>query len=104
MQTQGNAPAERDLPAQRPARRYATCAEAMQAVDELALLADDEVTWLRDRGREAEADRRRDAWQREINRALGEAKALQEAVARPQRLVVTALSPPAPSVSWHSSS
>jgi hypothetical protein len=55
----------------------------MRAARELQLLAEDEVSYLRSQGREAEADRRSDAWQREINRALGEAAALREALARP---------------------
>jgi hypothetical protein len=46
----------------------------MQAVEKLVLLADDEVSWLRGQGREAEADRCHDASQREINRALGQAR------------------------------
>ena len=67
----------------RPVRRYATCAEAMQAVRELEMLAEDEVSWLRSRGLEAQADRRADVWQREVNRALGEAAALRHV--RPPR-------------------
>ena len=44
---------------------------------ELEALAEDEISALRGQGREAEADRRADAWNREIARALGEANALQ---------------------------
>jgi hypothetical protein len=55
----------------------------MHAACELELLADDELSYLRSQGRETEADRRADAWQREINRALGEAAALRDAVDRP---------------------
>jgi hypothetical protein len=39
------------------------------------------VSHLRDQGREAEADRRADAWNREIARALGEAEALRRTTA-----------------------
>ena len=66
---------------QRVARRYRTCAEALQAAQELEALAEDEISDLRERGREAEADRRADAWNREIARALGEAEALRAAAA-----------------------
>jgi hypothetical protein len=65
----------------RVARRYRTCAEALRAAAELETLAEDEVSHLRDQGREAEADRRADAWSREIARALGEAEALRQDVA-----------------------
>jgi hypothetical protein len=60
-------------------RRYRTCAEALQAASELEALAEDEISDLRERGLEAEADRRADAWNREIARALGEAEALRAA-------------------------
>jgi hypothetical protein len=53
----------------------------LQAVSDLEALAEDEVSYLREQGREAEADRRADAWNREIARALGEAEALRQAVA-----------------------
>jgi hypothetical protein len=42
------------------------------------MLAEVEVSHLRDQGRDAEADRRADAWSREIARALGEAEALRQ--------------------------
>jgi hypothetical protein len=64
----------------RVARRYRTCAEALRAVAELELLAEDDVSHLREQGREAAADRRADAWNREIARALGEAEALRRAI------------------------
>jgi hypothetical protein len=64
----------------RVVRRYRTCAEALQAVYALEALAEDEVSYLREQGREAEADRRADAWSREIARALGEAEALRRAL------------------------
>jgi hypothetical protein len=58
------------------------------AVEQLEALADDEVSHLRQIGREAEADRRADLWQREINRALGEAAALRQSPT-PTRLRAT---------------
>jgi len=64
----------------RVARRYRTCAEALRAASELEALAEDEVSYLREQGREPEADRRADAWNREIARALGEAQALTQAI------------------------
>lgn len=64
----------------RVARRYRTCAEAFHAAAELELFADAEISHLRDCGREAEADRRADAWNREIARARGEAETLSQAV------------------------
>ena len=80
MQPQASAPVRRPRNVRgRPARRYRTCTEALAAVRELELLAEDEVSWLRSRGLEAEADRQADAWRREINRALGEAEALRQA-------------------------
>ena len=75
----------------RVARRYRTCAEALRAASELETLAEDEVSHLRDQGREAEADRRADAWSREIARALGEAEALRQDVAdKPQTRIAAA--------------
>jgi hypothetical protein len=65
----------------RVVRRYRTCAEALSAAAELETLAEDEVSHLREQGREAEADRRADAWNREIARALGEAEALRQDIA-----------------------
>jgi hypothetical protein len=79
MQGQRTRPSQ--SPSSRVARRYRTCAEALRAVSELETLAEDEVSHLRDQGREAEADRHADAWGREIARALGEAEALRKDVA-----------------------
>jgi hypothetical protein len=74
----------------RVARRYRTCAEALRAVSELEQLAEDEVSHLREQGREAEADRRADAWNREIARALGEAEGLRQDVADTPQTRITA--------------
>jgi hypothetical protein len=79
MQGQRTRPSR--ITSSRVARRYHTCAEALRAATELETLAEVEVSHLRDRGREAEADRRADAWNREIARALGEAEALRQDVA-----------------------
>jgi hypothetical protein len=94
MQPKGKAPGLSGVTARRPARRYATCAEALQAIHDLETLAEDEVSWLRTQGREAEADRRADAWAREVRRAAGEAAALREALARPQPQPAAIASPP----------
>jgi len=78
----------------RVARRYRTCAEALRAASELETLAEDEVSHLRDQGREAEADRRADAWSREIAWALGEADALRRDVAAKSQTPIAATRPP----------
>jgi hypothetical protein len=92
MQGQRTQPSPRT--SSRVARRYRTCAEALRAVAELELLAEDEVSHLRELGREAEADQRADAWNREIARALGEAEALRLAVAnRRQAVALTSTRP-----------
>ena len=79
----------------RVARRYRTCAEALRAASELETLAEDEVSHLREQGREADADRRADAWNREIARALGEAEALRQDVAdKPQTRIAATVPRP----------
>jgi hypothetical protein len=79
MQGQRTRPSR--ITSSRVTRRYRTCAEALQAASEIETLAEDEVSHLRNEGREAEADRCADAWSREIARALGEAEALRQDVA-----------------------